>query len=41
MPSARLGVIEADTDVLDDGFGRLLASVVLAVWGRVALAFPY
>jgi hypothetical protein len=26
-----LGVIEADTDVSDEGFGRLLASLVLAM----------
>jgi hypothetical protein len=31
MPAARLGVIEADTDVSDEGFGRLLASLVLAM----------
>jgi hypothetical protein len=31
MPAARLGAIQAETDESDDGFGRLLASLVLAV----------
>jgi hypothetical protein len=40
MPAARLGAIQADTDVSDDRFGRLLASLVLAVWGRVVVPLP-
>jgi hypothetical protein len=40
MPAARLDVIPADTDVSDDGFGILLASLVLAVWARVVEPLP-
>jgi hypothetical protein len=40
MPAARLHVIQADTDVSNDGFGRLLASLVLEVWGRVVVPLP-
>jgi hypothetical protein len=40
MPALRLGGIQADTDVSDGGFGRLLASLVQAVWGRVVVPLP-
>jgi hypothetical protein len=37
MPTARLDVIQADTDVSDDVLGRLLTSLALAVWRRVVV----
>jgi hypothetical protein len=38
MPATRLGVIQADTNVSDDGFGIFSANK--SVWGRVVVPLP-